>query len=519
MSQRPGSGAGGASGSSGDVDGTIRLAESTAVPDLPGWFKKTVIVAPEETGFLTANGSFIRELPSGSHQVGWSLLGWGSSNREAVKLHNRPFRLRLLFSNLLSKGYETLDAAIHVTVSLSAPSLFYSTILRGRDGMNSSQLASILAAGIDDLLQVKVTETEGQGLRHDRAIQDGLMRELEPHVKGALEERGLTLESVDLLAFDNPDEGGELLDELAEVEDLMGRGVKPGREDVQSMLTRLRTSGLATPEMAERAQLLFDGGTNEAFFGVMRDIGRASRRRLEAQVADRSERLSQMVNLENMGSSGGAAAAREKMMGLVGPVCAVIGVVFKLVTSAAEGWIALVGGLMAGVAFVGGYFLSRAKRLLGRRGEGEINIRLDRWAKRSSMATDDLIRRQMGREFSNSLADVKDAKLAAFRQDNQTVANAFSDLENRMDLMRTEVESAPAASTIISAKGFPRRRISRMVSFEEELLRQARNLSIRSQTAKESLVEEDVNALKTGLDHFHRTFSKRLGLLEGFKEL
>ena len=143
---------------------------------------------------------------------------------------------------------------------------------------------------------------------------------------------------------------------------------------------------------------------------------------------------------------------------------------------------------------------------------------------RQSECADDLIRRQMGREFSNSLADVKDAKLAAFRQERKTVADSLGDLENRMDLLRTEVESAPAASTIISAKGFPTKRISRMVSFEEDMLRQARNLSIRSQTAKDHAVnqvwaEEDVDALRTGLDNFQRTFSKRLGLLEGFKEL
>ena len=110
------------------------------------------------------------------------------------------------------------------------------------------------------------------------------MRELEPHLKRTLEERGLTLQSVDLAAFNNPEEGGELLDEIAEAEDLIRRGVKPGREDIQSLLNRLRSSGLATPEMAERALLLFDGGTNEAFFNVMKDIGTASRRRLEARV-------------------------------------------------------------------------------------------------------------------------------------------------------------------------------------------------------------------------------------------
>ena len=149
-----------------------------ACADLPGWFKKTVIVGPEETGFLTSNGTVIRDLSAVPHKVGFSFLGWGSSNRATVKLHNRPFRLRLHFSNLLSKGYESLDAIIHLTALLSAPSLFYSTILRGKDGLNSSQLASTIAAGIDDLIQVKVTETDGQALRRDRGTQDNLMREL-----------------------------------------------------------------------------------------------------------------------------------------------------------------------------------------------------------------------------------------------------------------------------------------------------------------------------------------------------
>ena len=269
--------------------------------------------------------------------------------------------------------------------------------------------------------------------------------------------------------------------------------------------------------MAERAQLLFDGGTNDAFFGVMRDISTASRRRLEARVVNRSERLSNMMNLQE--SRGAAPAAREKVLGLVGPICAVVGVVVKVVTTSTEGWFVLVGGLAAGAIAVLGYVMLRGKRLLGKRQDGEIVIRLDKWAKKNSMATDDLIRRQMGREFSNSLADVKDAKLAAFRQEKKSVADSLGELENRMDLLRTEVESAPAASTIVSANGFPTKRISRMVNFEEEMLRDARNLSIRSQTAKETLADEEVEALRVGLDNFQRTFSKRIGMLEGFKEL
>ena len=519
MSLRPNSVTEETSGPPGEQDEALLLAESTPVPDLPGWFKKTVVVGPEETGFLTSNGSIIQELSSGSHKAGWSFMGWGSSRRAVVILHNRPFRLRLHFTNLLSKGYETLEAIVHITASLSAPSLFYSTVLRGRDGLNSTKLASTIAAGIDDLIQVKVAETHGQALRHDRSTQDQIMRELEPHLKRTLEERGLTLQSVDLAAFNNPEEGGELLDEIAEAEDLIRRGVKPGREDIQSLLNRLRSSGLATPEMAERALLLFDGGTNEAFFNVMKDIGTASRRRLEARVVDRSEQLSERVNAQESAFSRAGSLAKEKALTFIGPICGIVGLLYKFVGGVAGGWIALGVGLGVGAVFIAGYFIARRQRLQGLRKQDEIVIRLDRWVKQSSLETDDLIRRQMGREFSNSLTDVKEAKLAAHRQERRTVADALSDLENRMDLMRTEVEAAPAASTIVSAKGFPTRRISRMITFEEEMLRQARNLSIRSQTARESLSDDDVAALRTGLEHFQRTFSKRLGLLEGFKEL
>jgi hypothetical protein len=507
------------SGASGEGESGLLIAESTRVPDLPGLITKKVVLGVDEMGFVTSGGNVISQLSTGPNKVGLSFLGWGSGRKEIVRLHNRPFRLRLNFSNLLSKGYETLDAIVHVTTSVLTPSLFHTTVLRGRDRFYSSQLGSIITAGVDDLVQVKVAETDGQALRHDQDTQKRLMDELQPHLARALAERGLQLESVDLAAFQNPGESDELLDELEEADRLIAANTKPGREDMQRLLTRLRTAGLATPEMAERANLLFDGGTNEAFFGVLRDISRASKRRLEAQVADRSDRLTQKLNAEEGSPSKNSPMGLETGLKLIGPICAIAGLTVKLLLSSVEGWFVLVGGFVAGVIFIAGYLLVRAKRLLGFRNRDEIVIRLDRWAKRDSMETDDLIRRQMGREFSNSLADVKDAKLTAYNQDKKAVADSLSNLENRMDLLRTEVESAPAASSIVSAKNFPTRRISRMVSFEEDLLRQVRNLAIRAQTAKASLEGEDVEALSAGLDSFQRTFSKRLGLLEGFKEL
>ena len=509
----------GASAAQLDGDTALLVAESTRVPDLPGLFKKKVVIGSEETGLLASNGSVVAELGAGSNKVGWSFMGFGGGKKDALRLRSRSFSLQLHFSNLLSKGYENLDAVIHVTASVTTPSLFYSTMLRGRDRLSSAELASTIAALVDDLVQIKVTQTDGQALRHDEAAQSQLTAELEPHLSRALEERGLRLESVDLAAFHNPGEVDELLSELAEFDTLMDRRQKPGREDVQRALTRLRSTGLATPEMAERAQLVFDGGTDDAFFRVMKDISVASRRRLEARVVDRSEQLSKKLNAEDTSGVRGGPSGVEKGLKFVGPLAGVAGLVYRIIPDLAAAWGVLIAGLVTGFVLIAGYLWVRVRRIAGQRKPDEIVIRLDKWAKKNSMETDELVRRQMGREFSNSLADVKDAKLAAFRQEKREIADALGELENRMDLMRTEVESAPAASTIVSAKGFPTQRISRMVSFEEDLLRQARNLSIRTQTAKESLNSEDVDALRTGLDHFQRTFSKRLGFLEGFKEL
>ena len=121
----PSTDATGGSTATADVDDDLVVLEGTRVPDLPGLFIRKVVLGPEEAGFITSNGSVISELSRGSNKVGWSLFGWfGGGNREVVKLYNRPFRLRLYFTGLLSKGYETLDAMIHLTVSLRGPSLF-----------------------------------------------------------------------------------------------------------------------------------------------------------------------------------------------------------------------------------------------------------------------------------------------------------------------------------------------------------------------------------------------------------
>ena len=501
------------------IDTDLLLAHSTRVPDLPGAFKKKAVINPEETGMVTSNGTVVSQLNSGENTVGWSILGFGGGGKNVVRVHSRPFTLRLHFTNLISQGYDTLDGTVHLTASISEPTQFHSATLRNRDSLQTSELAATVGAAVDDFLQVRVAQSDIHALRDDEDTRNTIAEELRPHLERALSERGLRLQSVDFVAFQNPGEVTELLDQLDEVENQIQAGTKPGSESIKRLLGRLEAAGLATPDMAERAQLLFDGGTNDAFFGAMNNIMVASRRRLEAQAVTSSDQLARKLDGAPEPPPPTKPSGSERVLQLIGPICAIAGLSYKLIPDLAAGWMVLAGGLAGAVVFLGGYFGIRAKRLVGLRTKDDVIIRLDRWSKRDSMQTDELIRRQMGRELANAVGDVRDAKLAAFRQEKQDIANELNELENRMDLVRTEVESSPAASTIVSQKGYPRKRITRMVRFEEEMLRYARNLSIRSQTAKTSLASDDVQALGIGLDNFQRTFSKRQGLLEGFREL
>ena len=500
-------------------DGDLLLAQRVRVADLPGVFRKKLVLNPEETGVVTANGSIISQLGGGANSVGWSMLGFGAGKKSVLRVHSRPFTIRLQFFNLITKTYDTVDGAMHVTATVNAPTQFFGAVVRDRESLWTSDVASAIGASVDDFMQVRISQAEAESLREDHATQDQVGEELKGHVSRALEERGLKLESVDFLAFHSPDEGGELLDQIEEVDRLIESGVKPGEEDTKRLLTQLETRGLATPEMAERARLLYDGGTNEGFFGAMRDIASASRRRLQSQAVGRSDHLARKLDDPSAGPVESGPNASEQLLKYAGPTMGVAGFMYKVIPDLYAGWWALGVGVGVGLLFMFGYLGVRAKRLMTLRRSDDIVIRLDRWAKKNSMETDELIRRQMARELSNAVSDVRDAKLAAFRQENREVADSLNEIEDRLDLVRTEVEAAPAASSIVSQDGFPKQRIERMVRFEEEMMRSARNLTIRSQTVKSNLASEDIAELSMGLDNFQRTFSKRLGLLEGFRDL
>ena len=214
MTQRPNTEATGTSTPPVEGDAALLVAEVTPVPDLPGLLKKKVVIGSDESGLVTSNGNVVSELASGSNEVGLSFLGWGAGSRDVLRVRSRPFGLQLQFSNLLSKGYDNLDAFVHLTVSVSSSSIFNTMVLGDRDRVYSSQLASNVAAALDDLFQVKVAQSDAKALRDDQDSRDQFTEELRPHLSRVLEERGLLLESVDLVAFHNRQEGHELLDEL-----------------------------------------------------------------------------------------------------------------------------------------------------------------------------------------------------------------------------------------------------------------------------------------------------------------
>ncbi|MFQ5826566.1 MAG: hypothetical protein ACE5IA_04320, partial [Dehalococcoidia bacterium] len=137
------------------------IAQRLDAASLPGTFRKRAVIAAGETGLLVAGNQVKKTLGPGEHT-----LGRGDS---LVRIHSGPFSLRLDFSRLLSGDFETLDGILQATVAIDDAALLYRTTMQGRDRLGAEGLASIVSAAVDNLVQAKASDYEGEALCHEAA--------------------------------------------------------------------------------------------------------------------------------------------------------------------------------------------------------------------------------------------------------------------------------------------------------------------------------------------------------------
>ena len=189
--------------------GQLTIAHRLDAASLPGTFRKRAVVGTGETGLLVAGEQVKKTLGPGEHTLG--------RDDSLVRVHTRPFSLRLSFARLRSGDFETLDGIVQATVAVTDAALLYRTAVQGRDRLEASGLANIVSSALDDIVQAKTSDYEAEVLCHEAPVQERLAAELEPILRNGLAQRGLRLQSIDALVFRPSEEEDRLMAELQEL--------------------------------------------------------------------------------------------------------------------------------------------------------------------------------------------------------------------------------------------------------------------------------------------------------------
>lgn len=441
------------------------MAEKIPVITLRGGpLGKSIVIPEGEEGVVMEASQVVEVLPPGKHGVGKNKDRW------VMRIRKDEYSLLIEVTSLIAGDYEPVDAHMTASVSLDDASTFARSLapMLGRPESSRRIYAGTLAAAVSSTLEVplgaKVYDYPAEALCQKSEVADRISREVRPMVESALNERGMLLNGFSFAAFRPSSE----MDEIVEFAEVFGNMATGGSDDLQ------------------RAATLLPGMVARGFVGESEGEG-LNRRLEEAQAGGQG-------NTETV-----IAELRQAMSGLEG----------RLESSLNQ--------RLEQLAIKVGDSVQPAEQ------EGEDGSLLDRWVDGGALLTDQAIRRQAGLELSSAVESLKDAKLASYRHDNKALADVIGELENSVDMYKSQLEGAAFGSYLPDTKKSARlSRIAGIIKFEEDVLRTARAFSSKSLTIKQSsqtrsLLESTVWDLSNELDTMKRGLIDRAGMFQGIQ--
>ncbi len=433
--------------------GQLIIAQRLDARSLPGTLRKKATIAPGEVGLLVTGGQVKRALGPGDHTLGRS--------DSLVSINAGPFSLRLNFARLLSGDFESLDAFGDVAVAVEDGGLLYRTSMLGVDLLKVDGLAGILSSTLDQVVQTTASDYEGEVLCQEVSVQQRLSSELEPALRAQLEQRGLRMVSIDALVFRASEEEDRLMVQLEDLRHQVETAERQNWDTVAQVAEHLLQRGLAAPEEVDGVRRDMGGDHKTATASVLALLDSAMAR-VESHLAQRAE------NLMGRGSDleAGIAPTRTEEASMKG---------------------------------------------------------LERWGWKKGLKVDETVRLSIGRDLATVTSDIRGLRQQAYRQGLSQIANSLNRLEADVDLFRTEVGRAAFGSTAISRQDAPSRQImARLIQFEEDMSRQAQSVSLHVEKVRAALssdgeVDGAVHNLTEVIEGLRRKFSRRAGILEGFK--
>jgi hypothetical protein len=331
----------------------------------------------------------------------------------------------------------------------------------GVDLLKVDGLAGILSSTLDQVVQTTASDYEGEVLCQEVSVQQRLSSELEPALRAQLEQRGLRMVSIDALVFRASEEEDRLMVQLEDLRHQVETAERQNWDTVAQVAEHLLQRGLAAPEEVDGVRRDMGGDHKTATASVLALLDSAMAR-VESHLAQRAE------NLMGRGSDleAGIAPTRTEEASMKG---------------------------------------------------------LERWGWKKGLKVDETVRLSIGRDLATVTSDIRGLRQQAYRQGLSQIANSLNRLEADVDLFRTEVGRAAFGSTAISRQDAPSRQImARLIQFEEDMSRQAQSVSLHVEKVRAALssdgeVDGAVHNLTEVIEGLRRKFSRRAGILEGFK--
>lgn len=549
------------------------LASRFKMSELPGilliW--KYLPVYAGQQGIIVSGDHIIRKLDQpikslAKYGVGWNLPLFGR-NRQAARIPALPFDLEVEIPRLESGDADPLFvcAAFTAKVQIADTIAFYNNLPQETwSEYHISELAGETASVISKIIQKQLLGYEAAKLLQDEGQigQDiASIIEKQGDLEKYLSQRGITLLEIKPFTFYPYREPFEA---VLDIEELKNEARAETLETILASLQKLEGIRL---EDIENIQLCFRKSTEEGQ-KALASLLASLKQKQEDDLAARALQLSALERTQKPPLKTHVVTLSRlsiylAILLILGTVSAYIFLFraskFQAHAGAGAAVVIAIGMLLLIQAVVDNAMAKILERvgnplakfidvLMGGKGKKhkaapapapvlpaeeptpkQKTELLESFLRHEASLADQAVRNQVSLELSQAFSDLKEARLKIYRTGEKSKAETFGNLANAAEIFRQKVSGAPQHQEAIAKewKGKESQLASRLIEFEEALLRQAQVFSLNcgnlleelenaaSSTTQASPKPPAVEKLVTALRQMEKHFALRDSIFSG----
>jgi len=188
------------------------FATRIEIPDVPGFFSKSVIVEPGFRALFIEQGQSLGELPPGQHTLSNivdKMKFWTQKTATVIIARQQDVRLEMACPGLMTSEFLEVDVTLSVTVRLEDVALFFTNLMGSKSSISVEDIRRIVTPFLKQSLWEAVGRMSIKDLVSDQKRFD--VESLAPQsLQTALTRYGLRLGSVETLSICHPEYDAQL---------------------------------------------------------------------------------------------------------------------------------------------------------------------------------------------------------------------------------------------------------------------------------------------------------------------